>query len=298
MLVRASSVVSLGCLTATAYFVASGVAELLGGAAVEAAALAPAPVRARGPSLEEAAARAPRDGAAILERNVFDSSARPRPTSSALGLCDGRYRLVSVVASTVASESFVTLQAGATHVQARLGGLAGNAAILGIGWRSALLQPPHGPACRLALLEPRPASPSASPPSTPEPRRAAASTGDPSLDAALAAGVRATGEGTFEVDRALVDQVIASPAALARTRVQPVMEDGEVTGFKIYGVRRGGVLSAIGLENGDVLHAVGDLALTSPAAALQALPTLRRARHLTLRLTRRGQPRTIEVEVR
>jgi type II secretory pathway component PulC len=71
-----------------------------------------------------------------------------------------------------------------------------------------------------------------------------------------------------------------------------------VTGFRLYGVRRGGVLSAIGLENGDVLHAVGDLPLTSPTAALEALPALRRAGHLTLQLTRRGQPRTIEVELR
>lgn len=296
-----ASIVSLGCLTGIAYFVASGSAALLGGAIAGAAATGGAlPLRSR---RAEPSVRAPRDATLILSRNLFDSVVGSRlapeggPPSAAPEPCGARYRLVSVVASAHAAESLAVIEAGARRDLVRVGArVADDAEVMQIGWRAALLRPAAGPACWIGLLSPRaaPEAPTAAP-ATP---RRAASTGDPELDAAVAAGVRQVGEGVYEVDRALVDRIVASPGALARMRVQPVEQDGTVTGFRLYGVRRGSLPTAIGLENGDLIHSVNDLPMTSPAGALEALQALREAPHLRVRLTRRGQPLNVEVELR
>jgi general secretion pathway protein C len=251
--------------------------------------------------------RAPRDGSAILSRNPFDSTVgsllapdQPRGTPEAASprACGGKYRLISAVASADPTESLVVIETGAKRDLYRVGGwVAGDAEVVQVGWRAALLRPMAGPACWVGLFarrgEAAPAVPAASVPAT-----RPASTGDPALDAALAAGVRQLGDGAYEVDRALVGRVVASPGALSRSRVQPVEEGGAVVGFRLYGVRRGSLPTAIGLENGDLIHAVNDLPMTSPAGALEALQALREAPHLRVQLTRRGQPKTLEIELR
>lgn len=300
---RWPSLVSLGCLTGIAYFVASGAAVLLGGAALGAAPTGAGP--ALRPRVAAEGTRAPRDATAILSRNPFDSTVgsllAPRAGGApALGpeACGAKYRLISAVASADPAESLVVIETGAKRDLYRVGArVAGDAEVVQVGWRAALLRPAAGPACWVGLFAPRsgPASP-VPPASASAPR--AASTGDAALDAAVAAGVRQVGDGAYEVDRALVDRVVASPSALSRTRVQPVEQDGAVVGFRLYGVRRGSLPTAVGLENGDLVHSVNDLPMTSPAGALEALQALREARHLRVQLTRRGQARTLEIELR
>jgi type II secretion system protein C len=300
---RWPSLVSLGCLTGIAYFVASGAAALLGSAVVGAASTGGAAPARTGAGV--AWARAPRDGTAILSRNPFDSAVgsllapeRGTPAPASAEACGEKYRLISAVASVDPDESLVVIETGAKRDLYRVGArVAGDAEVVRVGWRAALLRPMAGPECWVGLFAPRVEAAQA-PPQASAPAPRAASTGDPALDAALAAGVRQVGDGAYEVDRALVDRVVASPGALARTRVQPVEQDGAVVGFRLTGVRRGSLPTAIGLENGDLIHAVNDLPMTSPAGALEALQALREARHLRVQLTRRGQPRTVEIELR
>lgn len=115
----------------------------------------------------------------------------------------------------------------------------------------------------------------------------------------VAEGTRPAGEHSYEVDRALVEQVMANPMAfLKRVRAVPAIVDGQAVGFKLYGVTPTSLPGRLGLANGDTLQAVNGFALTSASAALDAYGQLREATALKLSLTRRGKPLTLKVSIR
>lgn len=116
---------------------------------------------------------------------------------------------------------------------------------------------------------------------------------------ALAEGIRKTEDDRYEVDRALVDQVMANPAGfIKRLRVVPAIVDGAPAGFKLYGVTPGSMPGRLGLANGDLLQAVNGFSLTSAASGLDAYVKLREATSLDLTLQRRGKPLSIKVSIR
>jgi type II secretion system protein N len=102
----------------------------------------------------------------------------------------------------------------------------------------------------------------------------------------------------FEVDVALIAQVMANPMELAKTaRVVPAGKGG----FKLYAIRPSSVLAKLGLENGDALHAVAGIAIDSADAALQAytaVGALQPGQSFDVALTRRGKPLAITYRVR
>jgi type II secretory pathway component PulC len=80
---------------------------------------------------------------------------------------------------------------------------------------------------------------------------------------------------------------------LARqARIVPYMEEGRVTGFKLFGIRRASLPYALGLRNGDVVRTLGGMPLDSPDNALAAYAALRDASRTEVELTRRGKPVT------
>jgi general secretion pathway protein C len=219
---------------------------------------------------------------AIIGRNVFCVSARPEapepaPRRRALSLLaimfappptDSRWSLAIV-------RDLESATTGAYAVGARLG----DATIVAIEDVRVVLDLGHGRRELLELLHPPAGSPSG-------PRSAAT----------LDDGVRKTGTNSYEIRRAIIDQVLAG--GLARLpRVLPQVRDGQPVGLRLAGVK-GGPLEAIGLAEGDVLLEVDGRSIASPDAALVAYAALRTANHLSLKVERAGQRSRIEYLIR
>ncbi|HEY8141291.1 MAG TPA: hypothetical protein VIG06_01420 [Kofleriaceae bacterium] len=78
--------------------------------------------------------------------------------------------------------------------------------------------------------------------------------------------------------------------AIARSaRIVPTMRDGAPIGFKLYAIRPGSLLAAIGFENGDTLRAINDVPLVSADLALEVYRTHRDPDHFDLDIERRGE---------
>jgi general secretion pathway protein C len=114
----------------------------------------------------------------------------------------------------------------------------------------------------------------------------------------LERSIRCTGRSCV-VQRQLIDQLFAAPEALADVaRVVPAFKDGEVVGFKVFGIRIGSLLARLGLMNGDIVKSVNGAAFRSPEQALIVATTLKTARRLDLLVERLNKPITFDYTIR
>jgi general secretion pathway protein C len=149
---------------------------------------------------------------------------------------------------------------------------------------------------RIALLAKDQAAPVAATRAPPTTRR-----GGPKdeLLAAIDDGVNKVDDTTFEIDRALVDKVLANPTSVARgARIVPSIKNGKPNGFKLYAIRPSSVYAKIGLMNGDTIHAVNGFELTTPDKALEVYTKVREANSLSVTATRRGKPVTLNYSIK
>jgi general secretion pathway protein C len=84
----------------------------------------------------------------------------------------------------------------------------------------------------------------------------------------------------------------------ASLRAVPEVLHGTVVGVRLFGVRKDGLLGALGIENGDRIDAVNGVDMTKPENALRVYATLRTTSHFRVELSRRGRPMTIDYHVR
>jgi general secretion pathway protein C len=119
------------------------------------------------------------------------------------------------------------------------------------------------------------------------------------LVAAVDAGVRKVDDTTYEVDRSVVEKVLANPTAVSRgARIVPSVKDGKPNGFKLYAIKPSSVYSKIGLMNGDTLHAVNGFELNSMDKALEVYTKVRESSSLSVSITRRGKPVTLNYTIK
>ena len=105
-----------------------------------------------------------------------------------------------------------------------------------------------------------------------------------------AADIRCAEPGRYTVSAALVRQLLDEPTPLGRdARVVPAMKHGAPAGFKLYAIRPGSMLHALGFENGDRIHAVAGVTLSTMDTALQLPAVLRGTSRFTVELERRGR---------
>ncbi|MCU0620048.1 MAG: hypothetical protein MUC69_00940 [Gemmatimonadales bacterium] len=117
----------------------------------------------------------------------------------------------------------------------------------------------------------------------------------------LRRGVRRISDTRFELDRSMLESVLANPNAFGRAaRVVPSRSprDGRPDGFKLYAIRPDSLYSVIGLQNGDTLAAINGQALDNPAKAFELYAKLRTASSLQLSVVRRGQSLTLDYSIR
>ena len=89
-----------------------------------------------------------------------------------------------------------------------------------------------------------------------------------------------------DVRRADLEQAMREPRL---GRVVPALTDGKPSGVKLYAIRPGSPLAAIGLENGDTVRAINDIPLTSPESALEIYRPLKEPDHFDLDIVRKGE---------
>jgi hypothetical protein len=108
----------------------------------------------------------------------------------------------------------------------------------------------------------------------------------------IARHVRVIDDRTWEIDRSLVDALLAESAPLRHpVRLVPVADDGHVTGVKLYGIRPGSLLAKLGLRNGDIIRSIDGYDLATPDRALDAYSRIGDATTHAILLERAHRPR-------
>jgi general secretion pathway protein C len=137
------------------------------------------------------------------------------------------------------------------------------------------------------------------PPTTPVAHAEPTDENKDDLQAAIDSGIKKIDENNYEIDKALVDKVLANPMGVAKgARVVPAVKDGKPDGFKLYAIRPSSVYSKLGLTNGDTLHSINGFELTTADKALEVYTKLREATSLQVEVTRRGKPTTLNYRIR
>jgi general secretion pathway protein C len=104
----------------------------------------------------------------------------------------------------------------------------------------------------------------------------------------------------FNVDRSVVDHVLENQTELMRSaRIVPEKgADGKTVGIRLFGIRPDTLLGTLGLQNGDRIETINGFNMASPEEALNAYARLRTANKLSVKVTRRGKPETIDLNIK
>jgi general secretion pathway protein C len=268
---------------------------------------------------EELAAMHSKDDAIVASRNLFCSScepavakpadaAAPAPTSSGIPLTA---LPVVLVATLVASDPTLSTATIVNSQSFRTGSYRVDDVIPAVGKvmkvRSKYVDFENLNSGRLERVELAPSVQvaSAAPPPPPPPTPLANPTGPPpgnpegELLAEIDKGVKKVDDTHYELDRALVEKMLNDPSLLSRAaRIVPSIQGGKNNGFKLYAIRPNSPFSKLGLQNGDTIQVVNGFEVTGFDKALEVLGKVRSASSVSLQILRRGQPVTMEYNIK
>jgi len=287
----------------------------------------------RRPARRTAPTRGSANGDAILARNPFDSVTGPldrsaielslpeaTKTKPALDLSDPLNApecpevTVNIVTESADPEWSVAQLKGPGDTEAstrRVGDDVGKFKVAYIGFNSTKLSPAvwllnDEHLCQALLFSEKGAAPEAPPPpavaaadegASRRSRRAGASNA-PALPSEIADKIQKISDTEFAVDRSVIDNVLENQAQLMRSaRIVPEQKDGKTVGIRLFGIRPDTLLGTLGLQNGDRLEKINGYDMASPEKALEAYARLRTAPSLSVQLTRRGKPTTLEIKI-
>lgn len=253
-----------------------------------------------------------KQGTPVADRNMFCSACKPEepdpatdsgtPDPDSVPLTTLPLELLATNIAPRAEHSFATIRnttsasQGAYWVEQDIPGAGPVLRIAGkyVDFRNSATQRVE----RISLVEDdkarnRRPPPVASRPPTP--------TREPENDATaeLDAGIKQLSEDSYEIDRDLVNKMLANPMSVARgARIVPSVKDGKPNGFKLYAIRPSSVYAKIGLRNGDTIHAINGFELTTPDKALEVYTKVREASNLSVSVIRRGKPVNMNYNIR
>jgi general secretion pathway protein C len=119
------------------------------------------------------------------------------------------------------------------------------------------------------------------------------------IEALAENGIRKIDDNNYEIDRKLIDQVLANPMGLGKqARIVPSVKDGKPDGFKLYAIRPNSAIAKLGLTNGDTLEAINNFQLTSVDKALEAYTKLKDSTTLELEVVRRGKQMNLKYVIK
>ena len=104
--------------------------------------------------------------------------------------------------------------------------------------------------------------------------------------------------GVTSLARDYRQRLYKNPASLAQVvRINPAMVDGQAKGFEVNPGSDREQFAAFGLKPGDVVTAINDMDLTTPAQAVEAYKLMREATEAVFTIERDGQPVQISVSL-
>lgn len=307
LLKKVASAAVPAMIAVCAYFQAHAVGSLVD-ASMAPAAIAPF-AEAHAASLPEhrEAPRA-RSGEVILERNVFDSTARPAviqatdivdPDPARAPICEGVRAIVTVRAEHP-DASFAALDVGGKRHLRKRGGEVEDLRLVFVGDDRVWLQR-GSTVCQAPLFVPAtaPGASSVGKPTDggkgPEPKGAASP-----LEREIASKIQKTGPHEYAVDRGAVSRILEAQAELMRTPLVPEKQGDQVVGYRLVRVKPDSVLAALGLESGDRLESIDGVAVTSAEGMMQAYARLSTGtlQRLTIHVSRGGRPLDLDYAIR
>jgi len=120
----------------------------------------------------------------------------------------------------------------------------------------------------------------------------------PVNDSMMGQDVIRMGPTHFAVSRSALDKDLANPGELfTQMRAVPNMQNGKSNGFALSEIQQGSLFDKIGLQNGDVVSAVGGEAISDPTRAIEMLKGLRDQRNVSIQIIRHGRPLTITYDM-
>lgn len=294
-------VVGVLTLVACTFFAGRAVAHVIEAKALTDAVKAPevaAPARTSVAPTSEARNKA---GKPLSDRNIFCSECLPAvATATTTTPTDGPIETqlpLSLIATSI-GDNFRMATVLATDSQLQGGYLLGNAMpgagkIVAISYQHVDFVNPAagGRVERLSLVK-------ASAP-TPDTTVATATiatppVGNDPLAAAIDAGIHKNSDTDYEVDRSLIDQVLANPMAMAKgARAIPTPQ-----GIKLAAMRPNSAYTKLGLKNGDTIAAVNGDALDSLQSSLAVFQKVQSASDLQIDVVRGGKPVQLHYKIR
>jgi type II secretion system protein C len=111
-------------------------------------------------------------------------------------------------------------------------------------------------------------------------------------------GITKTGDYTYKIEREALEGWLDNPVCFGRqARIVPYMQDGVVTGFKLFAIRPNTLYSKLGIKNGDVILEINGVKMTNPQDALKVYQEVKEAKTVTMEILRRGKPKTLKYEI-
>lgn len=101
---------------------------------------------------------------------------------------------------------------------------------------------------------------------------------------------------SFEVPRATVDRVFSSTSTYARMARTLPSYRGE--GFRVFGVRPGTLVSAIGIQSSDAVRAINGHEVNTIDEAIELYQQIKDAKEWRIDVTRRGRPELITITIK
>jgi general secretion pathway protein C len=119
------------------------------------------------------------------------------------------------------------------------------------------------------------------------------------MGAAIDSGIKKIDDTNFEIDRALIDKLLANPLAVSKgARVTPSIKNGKPNGIKLYAIRPSSIYAKLGLANGDTIHSINGFELDSLDKGLEVYQKVKDASGLQVSATRRGKPVVINYTIK
>jgi general secretion pathway protein C len=296
-----------------AYFQASGVGRMVAASLVEGPASGPVVAAARPFSINKR-----KSGTAILDRNPFDSVTGPltgdyKPELEEAALaednsndaasgdplldpeCDfGRVLLITESDDPAWSFAAIADKGGSTLLRRRGDELGGHT-VRHVAWNRVWLE--NGPKrCQMKMGSGQKFSPTKRKTSKRKKRKRRSRRG--ALSPEMAAKIHKVSDTEYNIERSLLDGVLENSSQLMRSaRIVPESEGGKTVGIRLFGIRKGSLLSSIGMKNGDRLDSINGFQMSDPQKALEAYGRLRTASKLTVQVNRKGKPVTLNFNI-
>jgi type II secretion system protein C len=266
------------------------------------------------------------DGKAILSRNFFDSETGPLD-EQALGLqdfmsqdayapsaedmssmpprCSAPITIVGLFAADDPDWAFAAVQSNNETQILQIGDTIQSFMVNDISWKYLFLgQSGSSTSCYLDIWQDEVPVKTAKPSgqvlagNTPPPPKNAFEE-KKEFQGLLNSSISDVSETEKNIDKQLVDYLLENKQMLMQSgRILPNIENEEINGFKVYGIRKTSLWGKLGVQNGDVIKSVNGIAFTGPDSALEAFGNLQNSDHLTVNVTRRGQDMNLDINIK